>query len=68
MRRFQALRNFNAFPHAEDHLLQKTFSGAIGMLLNFVFLFLFILAHKQGQVFFLKMLSLPMLQLLLHHT
>ncbi|OAY83706.1 Endoplasmic reticulum-Golgi intermediate compartment protein 3, partial [Ananas comosus] len=29
MGKLQALRNFNAFPHAEDHLLQKTFSGAI---------------------------------------
>jgi endoplasmic reticulum-Golgi intermediate compartment protein 3 len=39
MRRFQALKNFNAFPHAEDHLLQKTFSGAIGVLLIFVIVY-----------------------------
>ncbi|KAF3321642.1 endoplasmic reticulum-Golgi intermediate compartment protein 3 [Carex littledalei] len=36
MGRFQALRNFNAFPHAEDHLLQKTFSGAIVSIVGFV--------------------------------
>ncbi|KAI0501356.1 hypothetical protein KFK09_016301 [Dendrobium nobile] len=27
--KLQALRNFDAFPRAEDHLLQKTFSGAV---------------------------------------
>ncbi|KAG6519853.1 hypothetical protein ZIOFF_016881 [Zingiber officinale] len=29
MGRFQSLRNFDAFPRAEEHLLQKTHSGAI---------------------------------------
>ncbi|XP_074557529.1 uncharacterized protein LOC141813460 [Curcuma longa] len=29
MGRFQSLRNFDAFPRAEEHLLQKTYSGAI---------------------------------------
>jgi hypothetical protein len=30
MGRIPSLKNFNAFPHAEDHLLKKTYSGAIG--------------------------------------
>uniref|UniRef100_A0A0E0D7T8 Endoplasmic reticulum vesicle transporter C-terminal domain-containing protein n=1 Tax=Oryza meridionalis TaxID=40149 RepID=A0A0E0D7T8_9ORYZ len=29
MGRIPSLKNFNAFPHAEDHLLKKTYSGAI---------------------------------------
>lgn len=29
--KFQGLKNFDAFPRAEDHLLQKTKSGALGM-------------------------------------
>ncbi|KAJ3670014.1 hypothetical protein LUZ60_010338 [Juncus effusus] len=36
MRRFQALKNFNAFPHAEDHLLKKTFSGAIVSIVGLI--------------------------------
>ena len=30
MGRIPSLKNFNALPHAEDHLLKKTYSGAIG--------------------------------------
>ncbi|KAH7433939.1 hypothetical protein KP509_07G093800 [Ceratopteris richardii] len=32
--RFQVLKNFDAFPHAEDHLTQKTSSGAIVSLVG----------------------------------
>lgn len=31
--KLQALKHLDAFPRAEDHLLQKTQSGAVGMLL-----------------------------------
>lgn len=35
--KFQALRNLDAFPRAEEHLLQKTKSGAVGNLKFFFF-------------------------------
>lgn len=31
--KLQALKNLDAFPRAEEHLLQKTRSGAVGMCL-----------------------------------
>lgn len=31
MGRLQSLRSFDAFPRAEEHLLKKTHSGAVGM-------------------------------------
>ena len=31
MARIPSLKSLNAFPHAEEHLLKKTYSGAIGM-------------------------------------
>lgn len=32
----QALRSIDAFPRAEDHLLQKTQSGAVGNALFYI--------------------------------
>lgn len=37
----QAIKSLDAFPRAEDHLLQKTQSGALGDELSFFFLILF---------------------------
>ena len=31
--RLQALRNLDAFPRAEEHLLKKTSSGAVGRMI-----------------------------------
>jgi len=39
----QALRSIDAFPRAEDHLLQKTQSGAVGNGFFFLFALLVIL-------------------------
>ena len=32
MARIPSLKSLNAFPHAEEHLLKKTYSGAVGMI------------------------------------
>jgi hypothetical protein len=32
MARIPSLKSLNAFPHAEEHLLKKTYSGAVGMV------------------------------------
>lgn len=32
----QALRSIDAFPRAEDHLLQKTQSGAVGNAFSYI--------------------------------
>lgn len=37
----QAIKSLDAFPRAEDHLLRKTQSGALGDELSFFFLILF---------------------------
>ena len=36
--KLQALRNFDAFPRAEEHLLQKTKSGAVGMCIHLMYI------------------------------
>lgn len=32
----QVIKNLDAFPRAEDHLLQRTQSGALGILSSFI--------------------------------
>lgn len=45
--KFQALKNFDAFPHAEEHLTQKTPSGAIVSLVGLVIM-VTLFVHELG--------------------
>lgn len=56
----QAIKSLDAFPRAEDHLLQKTQSGALGDELSFFFLILFkrLLIAKVTWSFFSSLLFL----------
>jgi hypothetical protein len=50
----QALKNFDAFPRAEEHLTQKTSSGAIGTPMHVYLLSIIFYLRHEHYVFYWK--------------